>query len=130
MRRTRAAADKVRDVDYVDGEARSPAAVAYSWLGKSGDAKREQTIAVAIFKSMMPNGDGKSRGHAYVVISVSEEYELMLARRRRVVHQSLIREADHAWDVLDTSGPDGDSTTFYFQIEGMVAAEAHMLGRH
>ena len=54
----------------------------------------------------------------------------MLARRRRVVHQSLIREADHAYDVLDTSGPDGDSTTFYFQIDRIVAAKAHMLGRH
>jgi len=73
----------------------------------------------------MPIGrPGKSREHAFVVISVSEEYELMLARRRRVVHQSLIREADHAYDVLDTSGAGGDSTTFYFQIEGMVAAEA------
>src|SRR5262249_32126913 len=70
-----AAADKVLDVDYIDGEAHLAAAVAYSRLGKSDDAKREQTIAVAIFKSMMPNGDGKSREHAFVVISVSEEYE-------------------------------------------------------
>src|SRR5262249_57195281 len=54
------AASKVIDVKYIDGEAHLAAAVAYGMLGKSGDSEREMAIAVAIFKSMMGDGDGKS----------------------------------------------------------------------
>jgi hypothetical protein len=125
-----AATSKVMEVNYADGEAHLQSAVAYDLLGKIDGAKREQAIAVAIFKSMMPNGDGKSREHAFVVISVAEEYELMRARRHRVVHQSLVQAAGHAYDVLDAIGQDGGETvTFYFQIDRVIAAEARMLGK-
>jgi hypothetical protein len=60
-----AAADKVFEINYADGEAHRAASVAYYMLGKSDDAEREKAIAVAIFKSMMRNGDGKSREHAF-----------------------------------------------------------------
>jgi hypothetical protein len=124
-----AAANKVLDVDYVDGEAHLAAALAYSQLGKSDDAKREQTIAMGIFKSMMLNGDGKSREHAFVVISIAEEYELMAAlRHHRAGVQALHREADHAYDTIEAAGPNGDKVIFYFQIDRVVAAEARMLG--
>jgi hypothetical protein len=123
------AANKMFDNDYVDGEAHLAAAAAYGRLGKSDDARREHAIAMGIFKSMMPNGDGKSREQAFVVISVAEEYELMRARQRRVVHQSLVQAAGHAYDVLEATGQDGDKVTFYFEIDRVMAAEARMLGR-
>jgi hypothetical protein len=124
-----AAADKLLDVDYVDGEAHMASAIAHEHLGKPDDAKRERAIAVAIFKSIMLNGDGRSREHAFVVISVAEEYELMRARQRRVVHQSLVKAADHSYDVLEATGRDGDNVTFYFQIDRVMAAETRMLGQ-
>jgi hypothetical protein len=124
-----AAAGKVLDVNYADGEGHLAAAVGYGALGNLDDSRREQAIGVAIFKSMMLNGDGKSREQAFVAISVAEEYELMRGRQRRVVHQSLVHEAGHAYDVLETTGQNGDSVTFYFQIDRVVAAEARMLGR-
>jgi hypothetical protein len=123
------AANKMFDIDYVDGEAHLAAAAAYVRLGKSDDARREHAIAMGIFKSMMPNGDGKSREQAFVVISVAEEYELMRARQRRVVHQSLVQAAGHAYDVLEATGQDGDKVTFYFLIDRVMAAEARMLGQ-
>jgi tetratricopeptide (TPR) repeat protein len=124
-----AAANKALDVVYVDGEAHMEAAVAYDQLGKPDDAKREQMIAVGIFKSMMPNGDGQSREHAFVVISITEEYELMAAtRRRRVGSQALIHDAGHSYDMIEAVGPDGEKIALYFQIDHVVAAEAHMLG--
>jgi hypothetical protein len=78
---------------------------------------------------MMLNGDGKTPEQAFVVISVAEEYELMRARQRRVMHQNLVSQAAHSYDVLETTGRDGDSVTFYFQIDRVMAAEARMLGR-
>jgi hypothetical protein len=125
-----AAADKVFEINYADGEAHRAASVAYHMLGKSDDAEREKAIAVAIFKSMMLNGDGKSREHAFVVISVAEEYELMTATlRRRVGSQALMHDAGHAYDTIEVAGPDGDKVTLYFQIDRVVAAEARMFGR-
>jgi hypothetical protein len=123
------ATGKVLDINYADGEAHVAAAVAYDVLGKSDDAKRERTIGVAIFKSMMLNGDGKTPEQAFVVISVAEEYELMRARQRRVVPQNLVSQAAHSYDVLETTGRDGDSVAFYFQIDRIMAAEASVLGR-
>jgi len=125
-----AAADKVFDINYADGEAHRAAAVAYDQLGKPDDARREQAIAVAIFRSMMPNGDGKSREHAFVVISITEEYELMAATlRRRVGTQALIHDAGHSYDTIEAAGQDGEKVTLYFEIDRVVAAEARMLGR-
>jgi hypothetical protein len=122
------AADKVLGVNYADGEAHLQSAVANAVLAKFDDAKRERAIAMAIFKSMRPNGgDGKSREQAFVVISAAEEYELMRMGQFSVVHQSLVQEAGHAYDVLEVTRPHGRSITFYFQIDRVVAAEARML---
>lgn len=124
------AAAKVLDIDYVDGEAHLASSIAYGELGKADDAAREQKIAVAIFKSMMSNGDGQSPEHAFVVISVAEEYELMSARKRHVTSQSLSRQGGHAYDVLTTAGANGDAATFYFQIDRVMAAESRMFTPH
>jgi hypothetical protein len=123
-----AAANKAIDAVYVDGEAHLQAASALSQLGKPDDAKRERTIAAGIFKSMMPNGDGKSREHAYVVISVTEEYELMAATRHlRVGSQALLQDKDHSYDMIEAAGADGEKVELYFQIDRVMAAEARML---
>ncbi len=122
------AANKAIDAVYVDGEAHLQAFLALGQLGQLGDAAREQKIATGIFKSMMPNGDGKSREHAFVVISIAEEYELMAAqRRRRVGSQALIHDKDHSYDMIEAAGADGEKFELYFQIDRVVAAEARML---
>jgi hypothetical protein len=119
-----AAAGKVLDINYGDGEAHLQSAVASAVLAKFDDAKRERAIAMAIFKSMRLNGDGKSPEKAFVVISAAEEYELMRAGQFRVVNQSLVQEAGHAYDVFEVTKPHGGNITFYFQIDHMMAAKA------
>ncbi|MBO0759241.1 MAG: DUF4919 domain-containing protein, partial [Bradyrhizobiaceae bacterium] len=110
------AAIRALDIVYVDGEAHMEAAVAYDQLGKPNEAKREQMIAVGIFKSMMPNGDGHSREHAFVVISITEEYELMAAtRRRRVGSQALIHDAGHSYEMIEAAGPDAKKSPSTFR---------------
>jgi hypothetical protein len=122
------AANKAIDAVYVDGEAHQQAFMALGQLGKLGDAVREQEIATGIFKSMMPNGDGKSREHAFVVISIAEEYELIAAQRwRRVGSQALLHDKDHSYDMIEVAGADGEKFELYFQIDRVVASEARML---
>jgi tetratricopeptide (TPR) repeat protein len=122
------AANKALDANYVDADAHMAATMAYMKLGRPDEAKREQAIAVAIFKSIMRNGDGKSPGQAFVVISVAEEYALMAARRYRVVQQRLLQTGRHAYDALDTVGPDGAKVTFYFLVDRVLAAQSRALG--
>jgi hypothetical protein len=124
----RTAANKLLDANYADGEAHLALAFAYRQLGKREEAGRARAIAAAIFKSMMRDGNGKSPEQAIVVISVAEEYALMAALGRRVVRQRLMSAGKHAYDALDTTGPKGDTVTFYFQIDRVLAAQARALG--
>ena len=118
-----AQANAIIEKDYVDGQAHMLAAAAMSALQQPDAAAREQSIAVAIFKSIQ-TGDGLTPATAFTVISVSEEYELMAARQRQVTRQSLQNINGHAYDVLNTTGRDGDAVTFYFLIDRVMAAEA------
>jgi hypothetical protein len=102
--------------------------MAYMKLGKPDEAAREQAISAAILKSMMRNGDGKSPEQAFVVISVGEEYALIAALRHRVVQQRLVPTGGHAYDALDTVGPDGAKVTFYFLVDRVLAAQSRALG--
>lgn len=117
-----AQANAIIDQDYVDGQAHLLAGGAMAAL-QQPDAARERSIAVAIFKSIQ-TGDGLTPKTAFTVISVSEEYELMFARQRRVTGQSLQNVDGHAYDVLSTTGRDGDAVDFYFLIDRVLAAEA------
>jgi hypothetical protein len=117
-----AQANAIIDQDYVDGQAHLYAGVAMAAL-QQPDAAREQSTAVAIFKSMQ-TGDGLTAATAFTVISVGEEYELMFARQRQVTGQSLQNVDGHAYDVLSTVGRNGDTVTFYFLIDRVMAAEA------
>jgi len=121
-----AQANAIIDRDYVDGQAHMLAGVAMAAL-QQPDAARETSTAVAIFKSIQ-TGDGLTPATAFTVISVSEEYELMVARQRRVTHQSLQNANGHAYDVLETIGRNGDAVTFYFLIDRVVAMEVKMFG--
>jgi tetratricopeptide (TPR) repeat protein len=122
-----AAANKALDANYVDGDAHMAAMLAYTKLGQPDEAKREQAIAVAIVKSIMKSGDGKSPEQAFVVISVAEEYALLAALQYRPAQQRLVQTGGHAYDALDTVGPDGAKVTFYFLIDRVLAAQARLL---
>jgi hypothetical protein len=117
-----AQANAIIDQDYVDGQAHMLAGVAMAAL-QQPDAAREQSTAIAILKSIQ-TGDGLTPGTAFTVISVSEEYELMFARQRKVNRQLLQNANGHAYDVLETTGRNGDAVTFYFLIDRVMAAEA------
>ena len=121
-----AQAKLVIDQDYADGQAHLMASVAYGVLKQEAEAKREQTIAIGLLKSI-ETGDGLSPKTPFTVISVREEYELIAARKRRVTHQSLINEGGHAYDLLETVGQGGDTVKFYFLIDRVLAAENAMI---
>ena len=101
-------------------------AIAADHTGHADDAAHERKIGQAIFDSIR-TGDGLSAAHAFTVIEVHEEYDLMMMLDRHVDSQSLSPQGDHSYDVLETSGEDGKKVTYYFQIDRVMAAETKML---
>jgi hypothetical protein len=120
-----AEAKKVFDIDFVDAESHLIAAMAYRRSGDSVSADREQAIATGLLTSIQ-TGSGQSAQTAYTVISVKEEYVLMATAGRRVTRQSLMRLDGHGYDLLETLDKAGSPMTFWFQIDRVQAAEAHV----
>ena len=121
-----AAAQALIAYDYVDGEAHILAAGALRELGRIAEADREHAIGLGLLKSIMV-GDGLTAATAFSVINVDEEYELMRARQRTVVRQSLVPKEGHTYDVLTARNADGQEIDFWFNIDAVIAAEAKPL---
>lgn len=77
---------------------------------------------------MVAGGDGRSHEHAFVVISVAKESEMLAALRwHRSGSQALITGKDHSYDTIEGEDGNGKKATFWFQIDRVLAAEARMI---
>ena len=109
--------------NFIDAQAHVMAYYAYRALGRQDDAEREKSIAVGLFKSM-ETGDGLSPATAFTVVGIIEEYQLMkVAHARLVTNQALIHHDGHAYDVLETTGRDGNAVAYYFLVDRGLAAQ-------
>jgi hypothetical protein len=117
-----AEAKLILDQDYVDIDAHVAANLAYQHLGDAAAAKREHDIVVGLLRSIR-TGDGSSPASAFTVISVGEEYAMMRAFAMKVSGQALVQKAGHSYDKLDVTDADGKAMSFYFLIDGIIAAE-------
>ncbi len=120
------AANKVFEHNYVDGIAHRVAGIADRRLGRESEAANEMAKADGIFASIKAGQDGQSFEHAFVVIAVSEEYDVMLDMNVRPGNQSLNHHGDHTYDVIETTDAAGKAATYYFQIDRVWAAEQRM----
>jgi hypothetical protein len=121
--RALAQAQAILDHEFVNIEAHLAAAKAYRELGQPSAAAQERAIAAGLLQSIQ-TGDGTSPATAFTPIAIREEYVLVGARGRRVTRQSLISRDGHSYDVLDTTSDAGDTKSFYFLIDRVLAAEA------
>lgn len=110
---------------YVDIDAHVICDLAYRELGNATQADRHRTIARGLIQSIM-TGDGKSPAGAFTVITIREEYTLLSLNGMKPQRQVLMHEGDHSYDVLDVLDVDGKPQSIYFQIDRVLAAEAHL----
>ena len=118
-------AQQLIDQNFVDPEAHLLAVIACKELGDKDGVLRESMIAKGLFHSI-ETGDGKTKQTALTVISVSEEYVYLRMKGLQPQKQSLIRDPDHGYDLLDTKDAQGQSHPVYFQIDRVLAAEMKM----
>ncbi len=119
-------AKKIIDNTYIDIDAHRVAAIAYKALGDGESAAIEQEIASGLIKSVM-TGDGQTPETAFSVITVHEEYAVVHALGRDVTRQALISEGGHSYDMLETVDAAGNTRSYYFLIDRVLAAEAALL---
>jgi hypothetical protein len=119
-------AKKIIDRNYVDIDAHRVAAIAYKALDDDDSAAIEQNIAAGLIKSVM-TGDGQTAKTAFTVITVHEEYAVIHSLGRDVTHQALISEGGHSYDMLETVDAAGNTRTYYFLVDRVLASEAALL---
>ena len=116
-------ATRILDKNYVDGMAHHAAGAAELSLGRTQDGLRDKAMADAIFASIR-TGDGLSYEHAFTVIAIDEEYDLLITMDvPDIGTQSLQQHDGHTYDVFATKDADGNTVTYYFNIDREWAAE-------
>lgn len=108
---------------FVDADAHLVAAFCDDKMGDAADATWERDVGVGLLKSI-ETGDGLTPGEAFTPIDVDEEYALIRARGLKVTNQTLVQQGGHSYDALTTVNDKGESATYYFLIDRVLAAEA------
>ena len=108
---------------FVDADAHLIAAFCDDKLGDAADALWERDVGMGLLKSI-ETGDGLTPGEAFTPIDVDEEYALIRARGLKVTNQALVQQDGHSYDALTTVNDKGESATYYFLIDRVLANEA------
>ena len=124
-----AKANKVLDKNYTDGMAHHSAGAADVALGHPDDGMKERAMAEGIFQSIR-TGDGLSFEHAFTVISVAEEYDLLATMGVDLDQQALSNSDGHVYDVMTVHDDSGKTVVYYFNIDREWAAETKMFAPH
>jgi len=100
-------------------------------LAQSGDkagANRELAIGQGLAHSLLASGDGKSTATAYVVVTLSEEGFVLSDLGFNKERQSLVRDGDHFYDLLDGhDAKTGEARSALFNIDALFVGMARQL---
>ena len=93
-------------------------AAAYRKLGEIEKAEKTRQQWVGLVESLFASGDGKSFETAFHVISVDEEYALLMILKLTPTRQSLIEHSGSQYDMLEVrSQATGVESEIYFNID-------------
>jgi hypothetical protein len=71
--------------------------------------------------AILKTGDGQSERSAYVVVTISEEYDVLYTQGLVFLSQSLASEHGHVYDRIVARTDKGEEKTVYFQIDKPMA---------
>jgi hypothetical protein len=111
---------------YIDADAHMVAAFCQENGGDPAGAQVERAIGAALIHSI-ETGDGRTPSTAFTVIDVDEEYSTLRALGLHVTSQTLISKVGHSYDALATTDEKGQTATYYFLVDRVLAAEAASL---
>ena len=111
---------------FVDADAHLVAAYCDEKAGDGAGATLERDIGLGLLKSI-ETGDGLSPASPFTVIDVDEEYALIRAKGLKVTGQALMQQGGHSYDAITAVDGKGQSATYYFLVDRVLAAEAKLM---
>jgi hypothetical protein len=111
-------AEKILAGNFLDLNGQFGSFVAHRELGNADKAAHHKFLFEGLVNSVQNSGDGKTTKTAFVVISTDEEYVLLNWLGLRATSQSLIREDDHNFDLMQAVNRETNETvSYYFNID-------------
>ena len=123
------AAEAVLTANFVDIQAHMLSATCHERGGDQVKGALHKAVAKGLLDSILASGDGKTTKTAFIVVSVDEEYVVLSTLGWHMTAQSLISDDGHAFDAMQATSRTGESATFYFQIDRLMAWMSHSMER-
>ncbi|KXX69380.1 DUF4919 domain-containing protein [Flammeovirga sp. SJP92] len=93
---------------------------AYYSLDDMENFRKYYAIYYGVLESILATGNGSEPESAYIVVSASDEYDILYYTRLNSSGQSLVNEKGHSYDILTTQyndGEEGKEKKVYFNID-------------
>ena len=123
-------ARKILDINFCDIDAQQTAYLCYRELNDAERADFHHNLSRNLIQSILQSGDGKSPETAMEVITVREEYIILMVMGLRPTHQSLEASGGHQYDRMEaTNRETQEKVTLFFNIDRTMAHWKKLLGR-
>jgi hypothetical protein len=124
-----AAADAIRKADYTYPLLHLTLANCYDSQGDAEHAKREEAVFEGLRDSLFKSGDGKSPDTAFVVVTMSEEYFVLIWRKLAPKGQALVHKGEHNYDRMEGVNTEtGDTEELYFNVDALFGSLLRKFG--
>jgi hypothetical protein len=90
-------------------------------------AEQARFVALGLMQSILRSGDGKSCDTGWDVALISEEYAVLSIMGLKMQQQALIG-GEHPCDAMTVKNEKGDSVTYFFKIDRIMADEMDRFG--
>jgi len=111
--------------DQADINAHLLSASALRKIDHAAEADFHRAVAQGLIDSIIHAGNGQSPESAWTAYREKEAYEILKAKQARFMSQSVNKEGNRTFDVLDAERVvDGAKLRFYFDITELMAERA------
>lgn len=116
-------AGKIGALDYTEIDAHLVAALCYEDMGDKTESTFERAVFTGLIDSILKSGDGHSPATAYRVVTLSEEYALLMLLKLDNKGQALIEADGHSYDRFEVSANDAkEQGEIFFEIDPILAS--------
>jgi hypothetical protein len=112
--------DAILEKNYVYIDAHMVLDVCHRRLGQVERADHHRRAARGLIQAIAKTGDGKTPETAFVVISVGEEYTILMVRGLKKLRQALINKDGRSYDLLTAQNATGATEEIYFNIDRVL----------
>ncbi|NME69325.1 DUF4919 domain-containing protein [Flammeovirga aprica] len=86
-------------------------------LGNITEFRKYYAVYFGILEGIIATGNGTEFESAYLVVSASDEYEVIYYMGLNSSSQALVHKDEHSYDILTTAYNDGEEKDVYFNID-------------